>query len=142
MLAGDENFSDQSIIGASDKEVQEQLDGFWMHENADLAGMRKADVDKVNAFASRQVSLSRAAIALRSSCLVAPGADRRIYPRTGTPSIVTRPVGGRSHPRCFMALDRRWPWAEVCWATGIPRTDTSTVALATRSKPLIRKTSD
>ena len=38
----------QSIIGANGKEVQEQLDGIWMHENADLAGMRKADVDKVN----------------------------------------------------------------------------------------------
>jgi predicted P-loop ATPase len=61
VLAGDDNFSDQSIIGASDKEVQEQLDGIWMHENADLAGMRKADVDKVNAFASRQVDRARPA---------------------------------------------------------------------------------
>jgi Virulence-associated protein E len=55
VLAGDENFSDQSIIGASDKDVQEQLDGVWMHENADLAGMRRADVEHVKAFASRQV---------------------------------------------------------------------------------------
>src|SRR5262249_685403 len=59
--AGDENFSDQSIIGASDKEIQEQLDGVWMHENADLAGMRKADVDRVNAFASRQADRARPA---------------------------------------------------------------------------------
>ena len=61
VLAGDENFSDQSIIGASDKEVQEQLDGIWMHENADLAGMRKADVEQVKAFASRQVDRARPA---------------------------------------------------------------------------------
>ena len=63
VLAGDENFSDQSIIGANDKEVQEQLDGIWMHENADLAGMRRADVEHVKAFASRQVDRARPAYA-------------------------------------------------------------------------------
>ena len=60
-LAGDDYFSDESIIGASSKEVQEQLDGKWMHENADLAGIVKRDVDKVNAFASRQVDRARPA---------------------------------------------------------------------------------
>ena len=60
-LAGDENFSDQSILGANDKEVQEQLDGIWMHENADLAGMRRAEVGQVKAFASRQVDRARPA---------------------------------------------------------------------------------
>jgi hypothetical protein len=60
-LAGDENFSDQSILGASDKEVQEQLDGVWMHENADLAGMTRAEVEHVKAFASRQVDRARPA---------------------------------------------------------------------------------
>jgi predicted P-loop ATPase len=62
ILAGDdENFSDQSILGATDKEVQEQLDGIWMHENADLAGMVRAEVEKVKAFASRQFDRARPA---------------------------------------------------------------------------------
>lgn len=61
VLAGDENFSDQSIIGADSKEVQEQLDGIWMHENADLAGMRKVEVEKVKTFARRQVDRARPA---------------------------------------------------------------------------------
>ena len=62
VLAGDdENFSDQSILGASDKEIQEQLDGIWIHENADLAGMTRAEVDKVKAFASRQFDRARPA---------------------------------------------------------------------------------
>ncbi|MGB6509236.1 MAG: virulence-associated E family protein [Xanthobacteraceae bacterium] len=61
VLAGDENFSDQSILGAKDKEVQEQLDGVWMHENADLAGMKRAEVEHVKAFASRQVDRARPA---------------------------------------------------------------------------------
>jgi predicted P-loop ATPase len=61
VLAGDENFSDQSILGASDKEVQEQLDGIWMHENADLAGMKRAEIEHVKAFASRQRDRARPA---------------------------------------------------------------------------------
>ena len=61
VLAGDENFSDQSILAVSDKEVQEQLDGIWFHENADLAGMTRAEVEHVKAFASRQVDRARPA---------------------------------------------------------------------------------
>ena len=45
VLAGDENFSDESIIGKDSREVQEQLAAVWIHENADLAGMRKAEVE-------------------------------------------------------------------------------------------------
>jgi predicted P-loop ATPase len=63
ILAGDENFNDQSILGSSDKDVQEQLEGTWMHENADLAGMKKAEVESVKAFARRQVDRARPAYA-------------------------------------------------------------------------------
>ena len=61
VLAGDDNFSDESILGRSSREVQEQLSGVWIHENADLAGMRKAEVEHVKAFASRQVDRARPA---------------------------------------------------------------------------------
>jgi Virulence-associated protein E len=61
VLAGDENFSDESILGARGKEVQEQLTAIWIHESADLAGMRKAEVETVKAFASRQVDIARPA---------------------------------------------------------------------------------
>jgi predicted P-loop ATPase len=60
-LAGDEFFSDQSILGARDKEIQEQLAGIWMHESADLTGLKKAEVEHVKAFASRQVDRARPA---------------------------------------------------------------------------------
>ena len=52
VFAGDENFSDESIIGKDSREVQEHLAEFWIHENADLAGMKKAEVETVKAFAS------------------------------------------------------------------------------------------
>jgi predicted P-loop ATPase len=61
VLAGDENFSDEKIIGKNSREVQEQLSEIWIHENADLAGMRKTDVETVKAFASRQVDIARSA---------------------------------------------------------------------------------
>lgn len=61
VLAGDDYFSDESIIGRDSREVQEQLTGVWIHENAELAGLRKADIEKVKAFASRQVDKARPA---------------------------------------------------------------------------------
>ena len=61
VLAGNDNFSDESILGRSSREVQEQLSGVWIHENADLAGMRKAEVEHVKAFASRQFDRARPA---------------------------------------------------------------------------------
>ena len=55
LLAGEENFSDEKIIGKESREVQEQLATVWIHENAELAGMKKAEVETVKAFASRHV---------------------------------------------------------------------------------------
>jgi predicted P-loop ATPase len=61
VLAGDDFFSDQNIVGARDKEVQEQLTGIWMHEIADMTGMKKAEVEHVKTFASRQYDRARPA---------------------------------------------------------------------------------
>jgi predicted P-loop ATPase len=61
VLAGDENFSDESIIGKNSREVQEQLAEIWIHENADLAGMKKAEVETVKAYASRATDIARRA---------------------------------------------------------------------------------
>jgi predicted P-loop ATPase len=60
-LAGDDFFSDQNILGARDKEIQEQLSGVWMHEMADMTGMKKAEVEHVKSFASRQTDRARPA---------------------------------------------------------------------------------
>jgi predicted P-loop ATPase len=61
VLAGEENFSDEKIMGKESREVQEQLATVWIHENADLAGMRKAEVETVKTFASRTVDRARPA---------------------------------------------------------------------------------
>lgn len=53
VLAGPENFSDASILGKAGREVQEELADVWIHENSDLSGLTRAEVEHVKAFASR-----------------------------------------------------------------------------------------
>jgi hypothetical protein len=61
VLAGEDNFSDQSILGMHDKEQQECLRGRWIYEIADLRGIRYADADAIKAFASRRTDRARPA---------------------------------------------------------------------------------
>ena len=64
-LAGGDNFSDQTILTASDKEQQELVRGVWIFEIADLAGMKRSEVEKVKAFASRTHDRARPAYGRR-----------------------------------------------------------------------------
>lgn len=61
ILASSENYSDQSILGRSDREQQELITGVWLYEISELQGMRRAEVDHVKAFASRKVDRARPA---------------------------------------------------------------------------------
>jgi predicted P-loop ATPase len=61
VLAGEGNFSDESILGKASREVQEHLAGVWIHENAELAGITKGEIETIKAFASRQVDRARPA---------------------------------------------------------------------------------
>ena len=63
ILAGEDNFSDQTILLKDDRTQMELLQGVWIFEIADLAGMKKSDVDKLKAFASRKRDRSRLAYA-------------------------------------------------------------------------------
>ena len=61
VLAGTENFSDQSILGLNDRQQQEALQGRWLYEIADLKGINHAEVEAVKAFASRREDRARPA---------------------------------------------------------------------------------
>jgi predicted P-loop ATPase len=61
VMAGSENFSDQTILGVRDREAQELTAGIWLYEIADLAGIRRAEVEHVKAFASRTCDRARPA---------------------------------------------------------------------------------
>jgi len=53
LLYGEQWFSDQTLLGLNDKELQEAVRGRWCNECADLSGMRKAEVEKTKAQLSR-----------------------------------------------------------------------------------------
>lgn len=61
ILAGTANYSDQRILTLDDKGQQEAICGVWLYEIADLAGMRRAEVEAVKAFASRTWDRARPA---------------------------------------------------------------------------------
>jgi hypothetical protein len=60
-LAGDENFSDNEILGLNKKEQQEAIQGVWIYEVAELEGLVKSEVTKVKLFASKTVDGARPA---------------------------------------------------------------------------------
>jgi hypothetical protein len=60
-MAGSENFSDQTILGVRDREVQELLAGVWLYEIAELSNIRRTDVEHIRSFVSRTVDRARKA---------------------------------------------------------------------------------
>jgi len=63
---GMEWFSDSlSLSDMNDKTAAEKLQGYWLMEIGELAGMKKADIDKVKAFVSRQDDKYRASFGRR-----------------------------------------------------------------------------
>jgi hypothetical protein len=97
VLAGsNENFSDQTILGRSDKEQQELLRGVWVYEIADLSNMRKAEVEDVKAFASRTHDRARPAY----------GRCRVDLPRRG---VIWATTNNKSYLKSQTGNRRFWP---------------------------------
>ena len=64
--SGMEWFSDSlSLSDMNDKTAAEKLQGYWIHEIGEMAGMKKADLEKVKAFVSRQDDKYRASFGRR-----------------------------------------------------------------------------
>ena len=118
LLYGEENFSDQSILGVSDKELMENLRGRWGVEAADLSGMRKADTDKVKAQLSRQTdrgrpSYGRAVIDVPRTCIMWGSTNDSVYLRSQTGNRRFWPVPIKRFDLKRLAADRDQLWAEA-----------------------------
>ena len=61
ILAGEDFYSDMDILALDQKAQMEVMEGVWIYEIGELAGMRHAEVNKVKAFASRAVDKARPA---------------------------------------------------------------------------------
>jgi predicted P-loop ATPase len=101
-LAGTENFSDQTILGARDREQQELLAGVWLYEIAELSNIRKTEVEHLHAFASRTHDRARPAY----------GRTRVDQPRRCVLFATT------NDDRYLKAADRRF-WPVKTSATGV-----------------------
>lgn len=122
-LAG-EWFSDSlNLSDTKDKTAAEKLQGYWILEIGELAGLRKAEVETLRSFLSRQNDIYRAAFGKRatphlrqcvffgttnaeSGYLRDTTGNRRFWP-------VKTPGGGAKHSWELTDEDIRQIWAEV-----------------------------
>lgn len=61
ILAGPENHSDNEILSLDTKSQMEAMEGVWIYEIGEIAGLRKAEIERTKAFASRHVDRGRMA---------------------------------------------------------------------------------
>lgn len=122
-LAG-EWFSDSLNLGdTKDKTAAEKLQGYWILEIGELAGLRKAEVETLRSFLSRQNDIYRAAFGKRttphprqciffgttnaeSGYLRDTTGNRRFWP-------IKTPGGGAKHSLDVTSEDIQQIWAEV-----------------------------
>jgi hypothetical protein len=120
-LAGVENFSDQTILTQSDKEQQELVRGVLIYEIADLAGMKRADVEKIKAFASRTHDRARPAYGRRRfdaprRCIFIATTNEDRYLQSQTGNRRFWPVKTGAIDIESLARDRDHLWAEAAHA--------------------------
>ena len=122
-LGGDWYSDSLSISDMNDKTAAEKLQGYWILEIGELAGMRKADLDKVKAFISRQDDKYRASFGRRVTphprqCVFFGTTNsERGYLRDITGNrrfwTVKTPGGSRLHPWDLTDMAVRQIWAEA-----------------------------
>jgi predicted P-loop ATPase len=119
VLAGEENFSDNEILGLDKRDQQESIQGVWIYEVAELDGLHKSDVTKVKLFASKTVDSARPAYGrsrvdrLRRGIFVAT-TNEDTYLRDTTGNRRFWPVAVGKIDLAAIQVDRDQLWAEAC----------------------------
>lgn len=118
ILAGTENFSDQSILGVDDRKQQELTEGVWLYEIGELNGMRKADLEHVKSFASRKSDRARPAygrysISQPRRTIFFGSTNQGEYLQDDTGNRRFWPVSVRSIDLGSLRRDRDQLWAEA-----------------------------
>jgi predicted P-loop ATPase len=123
-LYGPSNFSDQSILGLTDKELQEAVRGRWGMEAADLSGMRRAEVERIKAQLSRQVdrtrpAYGRAVIDSPRSCVFWGSTNDTEYLRSQHGNRRFLPIPVKRIDLEAITRDRDQLWAEAVMVEGL-----------------------
>lgn len=117
-----------NLSDMNDKTAAEKLQGYWILEIGELAGMKKADVDKVKAFVSRQDDKYRASFGRRVTphprqCIffgTTNSENGYLRDITGNRRFwnVKTPGTGKKKPWELTQEDVDQMWAEVLWYVG------------------------
>lgn len=129
ILAGSENFSDQLILTLDERAQQEAVTGVWLYEIAEIAGISKADVDRVKAFASRTVDRARPAYGRfrvnrprRCIFIATTNNDTYLKSQTGNRRFWPVKVGHVDIAKVIADREQLWAEAAVLEAAGCPVT--------------------
>ncbi len=125
ILAGSDNFSDQLILTLDERAQQEAVTGVWIYELAEIAGISKADVDRVKAFASRTVDRARPAYGRfrvnrprRCVFIATTNNDTYLKSQTGNRRFWPVKVGRAEIAKVVADRDQLWAEAAVLEAAG------------------------
>lgn len=118
VLAGGENFSDQTLLGQSPQQQAEALEGVWIYEVAELSGLKHTDVTYVKSFASRQVDQLRPAYGRNKErwyrrCILVGTTNDDAYLKDETGNRRFLPVKTGEIDLEGLRLDRDQLWAEA-----------------------------
>jgi hypothetical protein len=117
---GDEYFSDQRLLDIDEKTQQELLHGKWLYECADLTGLKRADVDKVKAFASRTCERGRRAYGhfvteQPRRCVIFATTNDEEYLQSRTDNRRFWPIKTGKIDIAKLTADRDQLWAEAAY---------------------------
>lgn len=148
-LYGDEFFSDQTLLGLGDKELQEATEGRWCVECAELVGMKK-DVEKIKTQITRQVDRARKAYAravldFLRQCVLWGTTNERDYLRSQTGNrrfIPVRVSAMIDIEGLRAARDSLWAEAVEAEAAGFPITMPEHLWDAARAEQELRTRQD
>lgn len=117
-----------NLSDMNDKTAAEKLQGYWILELGELAGMKKADVDKVKAFVSRQDDKYRASFGRRVTphprqCIffgTTNSENGYLRDITGNRRFwnIKTPGTGKKKPWQLTQEDVDQMWAEALWYVG------------------------
>ena len=118
ILAGEDHFSDQHLLAVTDREQQEAMRGVWLHEIPELAGMKRTDVERIKAFASRTEDRARPAfghfrVDLKRRCIFIGTTNDDAYLKSYTGNRRFWPVLTRAIDLEGLSAARDQLWAEA-----------------------------
>ena len=129
VLAGADNFSDQEILHLEAKAQIEAVEGVWIYELAELAGLKRADTTRVKAFASRRVDQARLAYGRfpekrpRQFILIGTTNDEKyLHDRTGNRRFWPAKTGEIAVEALRRDRDQLWAEAAFIEANGVSLT--------------------